>query len=230
DSVGGRTDTQCSLEQQRQFLLNEHAHSAPHLTANTVGDRVPTTCHSAEPDTDLLTFNTNSYTTTKPTTTATTTATSSNINSANNYSNFENFSTSTTATSKTSNFNTTTSNNNLFGIRNMCHSSFDGQSSVSPADLLINTLLGADGSALEYQAPTASQSMRHSSTSRSLPDLQFVADLFGAPMLSDVNSTEDFVEYQATSAPVSPIQLNSSAPSFTEMFAEPPAMPYFDVQ
>ncbi|KAJ2881371.1 hypothetical protein H4R27_004131 [Coemansia aciculifera] len=254
DSVGSRTDSQCSLEQQRQFLLNEHTPSAFYATATTVEGRFPTTCHSADSDTDILTFNTNSYNiqpTTK--TTTTTTATSSNINSANNYSysNFENFNSnnSTTTTTakdktftvncnKTSSNNYTTTSSNLFGSRNMCHSSFDNQAqpSVSPADLLLNTLLATGDCTLEYQTPSVAQPPRHASTSRSLPDLQFVADLFGAPMLSDLNSTEDFVEYQASaSAPVSPTHQQQfsgpdSALAYSAMYSEPPAMPYFDVQ
>ncbi|KAJ2774797.1 hypothetical protein GGI18_004535, partial [Coemansia linderi] len=131
--------------------------------------------------------------------------------------------------------NYTTSNNNnsssyLFSPRNMCHFSLDNpvQTSVSPADLLLNTLLTAEHCTPECQASTVIPHPRPVGASRSLPDI------FGAPLLSSLNSTEDFVEYQssgsASSSPTQQLSGLGSAPSYSMMYPEPPTMPYFDAQ
>ncbi|KAJ2728870.1 hypothetical protein IW152_005825 [Coemansia sp. BCRC 34962] len=112
----------------------------------------------------------------------------------------------------------------------MCHFSFDNQAqtSVSPADLLLNTLLTAEHCTSECQASTVIPHPRPASASRSLPDF------FGAPMLASLSSTEDFVEYQSSgsvsSSPTQQLNGLGSAPSYSMMYPELPTMPYFDVQ
>ncbi|KAJ2907514.1 hypothetical protein GGI21_003812, partial [Coemansia aciculifera] len=205
-SAGGLCDPQGSLEQQRQFLLNEHALRALYTPAANVEGFSPTTCHSADPDYDLLTF----ITTPKATSTA---DYNNNNNSLYNNSFYNNYSYTTTTTKNTKNSsytnNTTSATTATANYTHNMDFSFDDQSQFGSSvdDQLIGSLFAPD-----FYSPADLQlhieAVQPSRTSRSLPDLHRTVDVSGAPLLSDVFSTEAFTEALArpssSSAPATP--------------------------
>ncbi|KAJ2743211.1 hypothetical protein GGI20_003918 [Coemansia sp. BCRC 34301] len=267
DSVGGRVDSQCSLEQQqRQLLLNEHALSALYMTAANVEDLSPATCHSADSDTDNLTFttsttnnnsNNNNNCYIKPT--SATFSTNYHYNSLKDSSYINNYNISTAnsntktlafASNKTSSpshttTTTTATSNTIFGTRNMSYSSNTNLSSFgssSADDQLIGSLFATDFYSPDLQLPTETEPRASLAPSRSLPDLYPTADVYGAPLLSDVFSIEAFAEALASSssssasAPTTPAhqqQLTSgpaTAPMGMAMYSETPMMAGIDAQ